>query len=179
MAFISRKVIERPKEFIEIQKLKPGDRLFPISYTTTRLKVKAAGRLIGIDLRPDDLRRHCSTFASIRNADRDREQGHPPAHEPIRCTCEMSVIQGRYAGSRTRAVKTSLARTSDPPDSPRHRSPNRKTDGSTGAGLIRMSARVGRYSALQTCSMAAAIALFSLRISSRVLALSSVTYDLY
>ena len=61
MAVISRKVTERPKEFIEIQKLKPGDRLFPISYTVARLKVKAAGRLIGIDLRPDDLWRNRAT----------------------------------------------------------------------------------------------------------------------
>ena len=42
----------------------PGDRVFPYSYTTARLKVKAAGKLIGVDLSPHDLRRHCATYAS-------------------------------------------------------------------------------------------------------------------
>ena len=64
VAFIPQKTAERLKEYIEMKEFKPGDRVFPISYTTARLKVKAAGELIGIDLSPHDLRRHCATFAS-------------------------------------------------------------------------------------------------------------------
>ena len=64
VAFIPRKVAERLKEYMKIAKLQSGDRLFPISYTTARLRVKAAGDLIGIQLKPHDLRRHCATFAS-------------------------------------------------------------------------------------------------------------------
>ena len=54
----------RLKEYIENEKLQSEDRLFPISYTTARLRVRAAGDLIGIQLKPHDLRRHCATFAS-------------------------------------------------------------------------------------------------------------------
>jgi integrase len=39
-------------------------RIFPISYTAARFVVKKAGKLVGIDLRPHDLRRHAATYAS-------------------------------------------------------------------------------------------------------------------
>jgi integrase/recombinase XerD len=63
-AFIPRKVAERLKDYIQTEKFEPGDRLFRVSYTTARLRTKAAGELIRIHLRPHDLRRHCATFAS-------------------------------------------------------------------------------------------------------------------
>jgi integrase len=38
--------------------------LFPISYNAARIMVRKAGGLVGIHLRPHDLRRHAATFAS-------------------------------------------------------------------------------------------------------------------
>jgi integrase/recombinase XerD len=39
-------------------------RLFPMSYNAARMMVRKAGRLVCIELRPHDLRRHAATFAS-------------------------------------------------------------------------------------------------------------------
>ena len=39
-------------------------RIFPISYEAARQIVMKAGKLVGIHLRPHDLRRHAATFAS-------------------------------------------------------------------------------------------------------------------
>ncbi|MDZ7582099.1 MAG: site-specific integrase [Deltaproteobacteria bacterium] len=40
------------------------NRIFPISYEAARMMVLKAGKLVGINLRPHDLRRHSATFAS-------------------------------------------------------------------------------------------------------------------
>ena len=40
------------------------DRIFPISYEADRMMVLKAGELVGIHLRPHDLRRHSATYAS-------------------------------------------------------------------------------------------------------------------
>ena len=42
-------------------------RIFPICYEAARAMVKKAGELVGIRLRPHDLRRHAATFASRSN----------------------------------------------------------------------------------------------------------------
>jgi integrase len=42
----------------------PKDRIFPISYEAARMMVVKAGKMVGIHLRPHDLRRHAATFAS-------------------------------------------------------------------------------------------------------------------
>jgi integrase/recombinase XerD len=42
----------------------PTDRIFPISYEAARMMVVKAGKMVGIHLRPHDLRRHAATFAS-------------------------------------------------------------------------------------------------------------------
>ena len=41
-----------------------NERIFPITYPAARTVVKKAGKLIGIDLNPHDLRRHAATYAS-------------------------------------------------------------------------------------------------------------------
>jgi len=41
-----------------------NDRIFPICYEAARAMVRKAGNMIGIHLRPHDLRRHAATFAS-------------------------------------------------------------------------------------------------------------------
>jgi integrase len=40
------------------------ERIFPFSYPSARMVVKKAGELVGIILRPHDLRRHAATYAS-------------------------------------------------------------------------------------------------------------------
>jgi integrase len=42
----------------------PDDRIFPITYAAARIVVKKAGNLVGIILKPHDLRRHAATYAS-------------------------------------------------------------------------------------------------------------------
>ena len=42
----------------------PEQRIFPICYEAARAMVRKAGHLVGIHLRPHDLRRHAATYAS-------------------------------------------------------------------------------------------------------------------
>ena len=44
--------------------IEPDDRIFPITYAAARIVVKKAGDLVGIHLKPHDLRRHAATYAS-------------------------------------------------------------------------------------------------------------------
>ena len=64
IVFVPQKVADRLKEYIRNQGIKPDKRIFPISYPAARTVVKKAGRLVGINLRPHDLRRHAATYAS-------------------------------------------------------------------------------------------------------------------
>jgi integrase len=58
------KVADRLKEYVKKSGTGPEERLFPISYNAARIMVRKAGSLVGIHLRPHDLRRHAATFAS-------------------------------------------------------------------------------------------------------------------
>ena len=62
--FIPRKIANRLREYVRDKGIKPEQSIFPITYAAARLVVKKAGELVGIHLRPHDLRRHCATFAS-------------------------------------------------------------------------------------------------------------------
>ena len=64
MVFIPQKVADRLREYIENQKIGLQERIFPICYEAARSMVEKAGKLVGIHLRPHDLRRHAATFAS-------------------------------------------------------------------------------------------------------------------
>ena len=64
VAFIPQKVSDRLKEYINESGAEADRRLFPMSYNAARMMVRKAGRLVGIALRPHDLRRHAATFAS-------------------------------------------------------------------------------------------------------------------
>ena len=64
VVFIPQKLAERLKEYIREIGIDPGQRVFPISYTAARVAVSKAGNLVGIHLRPHDLRRHAATYAS-------------------------------------------------------------------------------------------------------------------
>ena len=64
VVFIPRKVADRLKKYIQDKGIKPDERIFPITYSAARIIVIKAGKLVGVDLRPHDLRRHAATFAS-------------------------------------------------------------------------------------------------------------------
>jgi integrase len=59
-----KKVVDRLKDYIRNQGIKLDKRIFPISYPAARTVVKKTGRIVGINLRPHDLRRHAATYAS-------------------------------------------------------------------------------------------------------------------
>jgi len=68
VVFIPQKVADRLKIYIQSSGFGPEDRIFPIRYTAANNVVKKAGRLIGVELRPHDLRRHAATYASRTGA---------------------------------------------------------------------------------------------------------------
>jgi integrase/recombinase XerD len=64
VVFLPQKVADRLKKYIRENEIKPDERIFPITYAAARIIVKKAGDLVGIHLRPHDLRRHAATYAS-------------------------------------------------------------------------------------------------------------------
>ena len=62
--FIPQKVADRLREYALQVCNASSDRIFPISYEAARIMVIKSGKLVGIKLRPHDLRRHSATFAS-------------------------------------------------------------------------------------------------------------------
>ena len=62
--FIPQKLADSLKDYI-MQKGNPNhQRIFPICYEASREMVAKAGSVVGIHLRPHDLRRHAETYAS-------------------------------------------------------------------------------------------------------------------
>jgi integrase len=64
IVFIPQKVADRLKGYINARGIGPDHQIFPISYTAARRVVGKAGKVVGIHLRPHDLRRHAATYAS-------------------------------------------------------------------------------------------------------------------
>ena len=64
LIFIPQKIADRLKEYVWVQKIAPNQVIFPICYGAARVMVGKTGKLVGIRLRPHDLRRHAATFAS-------------------------------------------------------------------------------------------------------------------
>lgn len=62
--FVPKKTAERLHEYLRVEGIKQHERVFPISYETARMIVRRSGELVGVRLRPHDLRRHAATFAS-------------------------------------------------------------------------------------------------------------------
>ena len=84
MIFIPQKVADRLKEYVKTRNIGLRDRIFPICYEAARSVVLKAGRLVGIHLRPHDLRRHAATYASRSGVPLDNcEQDHSQAFEPV------------------------------------------------------------------------------------------------
>jgi integrase/recombinase XerD len=64
IVFIPQKVADRVREYINKKGIGPDRRIFPISYTAGREVVNKAGKVVGIHVRPHDLRRHAAMFSS-------------------------------------------------------------------------------------------------------------------
>jgi integrase/recombinase XerD len=62
--FIPQRLADRLKDYIGYKGIGPDQRIFPITYPAARAVVKKAGKLVGINLKPHDLRRHATTYAS-------------------------------------------------------------------------------------------------------------------
>jgi len=64
IVFIPQKVADRLQEYVRSEKIGLNSRIFPFCYEAARAVVRKAGNMVGIYLRPHDLRRHAATFAS-------------------------------------------------------------------------------------------------------------------
>jgi integrase/recombinase XerD len=64
VAFLPQKVADRLQKYVNHNGMKPGERIFPITYAAARIVVKKEGDLVGIHLKPHDLRTHAATYAS-------------------------------------------------------------------------------------------------------------------
>jgi integrase len=64
VAFLPQKVTDRLQKYIGDTEVGADDRIFPITYAAARVVVKKAGDLVGIHLKPHDLRRHAASYAS-------------------------------------------------------------------------------------------------------------------
>jgi integrase len=64
VVFLPQKVIDRMRNYVRNVKIKPDAKIFPITYAWARLVVKKAGDLVDMKVRPHDLRRHATTYAS-------------------------------------------------------------------------------------------------------------------
>ena len=63
-AFLPQKAADRLQKYISDNGIELNDRIFPITYAAARIVVKKAGELVGIHLKPHDLRRHSASYAS-------------------------------------------------------------------------------------------------------------------
>ena len=64
VVYIPRKLFERLGLYVRENNIHSFESIFSISYVSAWSMVKRAGELVGIKLRPHDLRRHAATYAS-------------------------------------------------------------------------------------------------------------------
>jgi integrase/recombinase XerD len=64
VVFLPQKVADRLRKYIREKEIDSGARIFPITYAAARLVVKKAGDMLGLNIRPHDLRRHAATYTS-------------------------------------------------------------------------------------------------------------------
>ncbi len=64
VVYIPRKLQDRLKSYVRDKDVELSKKIFPISYNIAWKMVKNSGKLVGVALRPHDLRRHAATYAS-------------------------------------------------------------------------------------------------------------------
>jgi integrase len=62
--FIPQKLLDRLKEYVRVEEIQENERIFGLSTQGAREVVKRAARLVGVNVRPHDLRRFAATYAS-------------------------------------------------------------------------------------------------------------------
>ena len=62
--YVPRKILVRLSRYVQAAGIDSHNRIFPISYVAAWSMVKKAGKLVDIELKPHDLRRHAATYAS-------------------------------------------------------------------------------------------------------------------
>jgi len=62
--YIPQRIAERLKEYIQQKEIGPDRRIFPINYVAAHAMVRKVGGMVGVALRPHDLRRYAATYAS-------------------------------------------------------------------------------------------------------------------
>lgn len=62
--YIPRNILVRLTSYVNSKNITGNDRIFPISYVAAWSMVRKAGKMVNIELRPHDLRRHAATYAS-------------------------------------------------------------------------------------------------------------------
>ncbi len=63
-AFMPEQIAKRLAEYITMNEISPGDRLFPVCYSTVRSLIKKLGDKFHVKISPHDFRRHSATYAS-------------------------------------------------------------------------------------------------------------------
>ena len=64
VVYIPQKMMRRVDDYVRENGIKPAGKIFPLSYSTAYRMVKNSGLVVGVRLRPHDLRRHAATQAS-------------------------------------------------------------------------------------------------------------------
>jgi len=64
IVFVPKKLSQRLLNYVRAKGIPSDQRIFPITYAGARKIVVKVGKLVGIKLRPHDLRRHAATYAS-------------------------------------------------------------------------------------------------------------------
>jgi hypothetical protein len=83
VVFIPKKLADRPKDYLKASGIEGEQRIFPITYTATRVMVRKAGAMVGpiLGTRPEAA---CGNLClEIRGARGDRQQGHTQASQPL------------------------------------------------------------------------------------------------
>jgi integrase/recombinase XerD len=62
--YVPQKILVRLTGYVATKEIGDNDRIFPISYVAAWTMVKKSGKIVNIELRPHDLRRHAATYAS-------------------------------------------------------------------------------------------------------------------
>jgi len=62
--YVPRKILARLSKYVKASNCNADERIFPISYVAAWSMVEKSGKMVNIELRPHDLRRHAATFAS-------------------------------------------------------------------------------------------------------------------
>ena len=63
VVFIPQKLANRLNDYIRDKGIEPDKRIFPITYSAARSVIVKAATMVGIQMRPHDLRRHSASYA--------------------------------------------------------------------------------------------------------------------